>query len=141
MFRSRYFRELREQRVQLNLAPLIDMMFILLIFFLVTTSFVRETGIEVNRPSAAAAESLTRDSLLIAVAADGSIHMDNQKVGLLSLRARVRDSLRRRDLPVIVIPDASTRSQDLMNVIDECKLAGAKRVNLAAEKRDADRPF
>jgi biopolymer transport protein ExbD len=138
MFRSRYFRELREQRVQLNLAPLIDMMFILLIFFLVTTSFVRETGIEVHRPSAQAAESLSRDSLLIAVSADGSVHMDNQEVGLLSLRARVRDSLRHRDLPVIVIPDANTRSQDLMNVIDECKLAGAERVNLAAEKRDAD---
>jgi biopolymer transport protein ExbD len=134
VFRSRYFRELREQRVQLNLAPLIDMMFILLIFFLVTTSFVSETGIEVERPASATAESLTRDSILVGVAADGSVHMDNQEVSLLSLRARVKDHLRERDLPVIVVPDAATRSQDLLHVVDECKLAGAKRVNLAAEK-------
>jgi biopolymer transport protein ExbD len=134
MFRSRYFRSLHERGAEINLAPLIDMMFILLIFFLVTTSFVKETGIEVHRPSAAAAESLTRDSILIGVGADGSVHMENQQVDMFSLRARVKEHLRHRARPVIIIPDAATRSQVLLDVIDECKLAGAKRVNLAAEK-------
>ena len=134
MFRSRYFRQIRARGPEINLAPLIDMVFILLIFFLVTTSFVKETGIEVSRPSAAAAESLSRDSVLIGVSADGSVYMDNQEVGILSVRGRVREYLRRRDIPVIIVADANTRSQVLMDVIDECKLAGATRVNLAAEK-------
>ena len=110
------------------------MMFILLIFFLVTTSFVQETGIEVMRPSAQAAESLSRESILVGVAADGTVYMDNQEVGILSVRARVKQHLRRRDVPVVVISDANTRSQALLDVIDECKLAGATSVHLAAEK-------
>ena len=134
MFHSRYFRQLRERGAEINLAPLIDMMFILLIFFLVTTSFVRETGIEVQRPSAAASEALSPDSILVGVSADGAVYMDNQEVGLLSVRARVREHLRRRRVPVIVIPDRNTRSQVLLDVIGECKLAGARQVNLAAER-------
>ena len=65
----------------------------------------------------------------------GEVHLENRQVSLLSLRARIRELLRLRDLPVIVIPDAATASQHLMDVIDECRLAGATRVSLAAEKR------
>jgi biopolymer transport protein ExbD len=135
MFRSRYFLRLRDEGAQINLAPLIDMMFILLIFFLVTTSFVKETGIEVTRPTAAAAESLSRDSILVGITADGAVYMDNQEVGILSVRARVKEYLRRRDLPVVVIADAATRTQDLLSVVDECKLAGAQSVNVAAQQK------
>ena len=134
MFRSRHLHQTREGGAQINMAPLIDMMFILLIFFLVTTSFVKETGVEVMRPSAAAAESLSRDSILVGITADGAVYMDNQEVGILSVRARVKEYLRRRDLPVVVVADANTRTQHLLDVIDECKLAGAKSVNVAAEK-------
>ena len=136
MFRGRYFRNLADSEAQINMAPLIDMIFILLIFFLVTTTFVSETGIEVRRPRAASAGRLERESIYVAVSPSGTVYLENREIGLLALRARVRELLRRRQRPVVVIPDARTPAQALIDVIDECKLAGAENVSLAARREE-----
>lgn len=135
MIETERYVEIGASGAEINVAPLIDMVFILLIFFLVTTSFVRETGLEVEKPVAASAQKLQRDSILIGVSASGAVHMHNREVGLLSVRALVKEQLRRRELPVIIIADRDTRTQALVDVIDECKLAGAKAVRIATEKR------
>lgn len=121
---------------QINIAPLMDMVFILLIFFVVTTVFVEETGVEVQRPSAVSAQSLERNSILIAITRDGRIVYGGEERSLNGVRAIVARELAEREMPVILLVDESARSGALVDVIDECKLAGAKNVSIAARKEE-----
>lgn len=121
---------------QINIAPLIDMVFILLIFFVVTTVFVEETGVEVQRPSAVSAQSLEKNSILIAITRDGRIVYGGQERSLNGVRAIVAREVALRQMPVILLVDKSARSGALVDVIDECKLAGAKNVSIAARREE-----
>ncbi len=136
MIGTRRFMDARGDSAELNIAPLIDMVFILLIFFIVTTSFVREAGIDVDKPSANTAKQLDRDIIQIAIAANGTVHMDGREVSLLSVRALVRERLQQRELPVVIVSDQDSRTQALVDVIDECKLAGAENISIATEISD-----
>jgi len=126
----------RRREPKIGIAPLIDMVFILLIFFLVTTSFVRETGVTVDKPAAATAETLEKQSILVAVTGRGMIHIGQRQVDLPGLRAALRKDLRGRPgRPVVVIADRNTNTGRVVDVIDTCKLAGAKKVSLASRKK------
>ncbi len=125
----------RNNQTDINISPLIDMVFILLIFFIVTTSFVKETGITVDKPSAATADQLKNQSIMIGITANGDIFHSGKKTNLLSLRAIVkRELVGKKDKPVTIIADANSRNATLIDVIDECKLAGAQKISLASEK-------
>jgi biopolymer transport protein ExbD len=124
----------KEEQTEINVAPLLDMVFILLIFFVVTAVFVDETGIEVQRPSAATAAPLENESLLLALTAEGRIVYSGRSYSLNSIRALIQRELSARDLPVIVQVDEQAPSGRLVDVIDECKLGGAQRVSVAARK-------
>jgi biopolymer transport protein ExbD len=118
---------------ELNIAPLIDMVFILLIFFLVTTSFVKETGIEVNRPTAASAVSPNKATILIAVDADDRIFMDQREIDLRAVRANVERALAENpEGVVVVVADRASSTGTAIEVMDGCRLAGAQNVSLAA---------
>ena len=141
MFRSKLLREQSLGDAQIQLAPLIDMMFILLIFFLVTTSFINLAGVRVERPASKTAQGLSGESIYVTVDQKGEIFLDGSPVSLLSLRGRVRAKLKGKTLPVVVVPDVHTEAQILIDVLDECKLAGASYVSIAAEKkRPTERP-
>ncbi len=116
------------------MAPLIDIVFLLLIFFMVTTVFVEETGVEVQKPRAASSENLEKKSILIAVTADGRIVYGGRDIGLRGVRGVVARLLRDEEMPVIILADESSRSGVVVDVIDECKLAGARQVSIAAER-------
>jgi biopolymer transport protein ExbD len=124
-----------EASAEINVAPLLDMVFILLIFFVVTAVFVEETGVEVERPSATAATALEQESLMLAITPDGAIHYAGQTYGLNSVRALVQRERSGRDLPVIVIADGAVPSRRLVDVIDEAKLGGAIKVSIAATSK------
>lgn len=119
---------------ELNLAPLMDMVFILLIFFVVTTVFVEETGVDVERPSAMSARSLEKQSILVGLTADGRILFGGREYALNGLRGLVRRELAEEESPVILLVDKATPSGLLIDVMDECKLAGAKSVSVAARR-------
>jgi biopolymer transport protein ExbD len=119
---------------EVNIAPLMDVVFILLIFFVVTTVFVEETGVEVERPSATSARDLEKNSLLIAVTSEGRIVYGGQEFGLNGLRSLVAREITEKQIPVIILVDKTADSGILVDVIDECKLAGAKRVSVAARR-------
>lgn len=119
---------------EINTSPLIDIVFLLLIFFMVTSVFVEETGIEVQKPSAISAQDLEKNSILLAITAEGEIYFDNQPVSLNNLRGLVARLLRESPRPIILLADEDGRSGMLVRVIDECKLAGAEQVSLAAKK-------
>lgn len=122
-----------------DLAPLIDMVFILLIFFLVTTTFVTDVGIEVERPRATTGRSLDPRSLRVSVTESGSIFAAGEALALESLPARVRRHVREEgNATVVVVPDAKTRSDMLVRVLDAARLGGARE--LAVATRSGDEP-
>ena len=118
----------------INVAPLMDMVFILLIFFVVTTVFVEETGIDVQKPSATSAKDLEKESILIAVTREGKVVYGGQEYSLNGIRALVARELSDKEMPVILLVDERARSGALVDAIDECKLAGAKTVSIAARR-------
>ena len=121
---------------EVNISPLIDIVFLLLIFFMVTSVFVEETGIEVQKPSAIHAEDLDKNSILLALTAEGDVYFDGRLVPPNQLRGLVARLLRERTRPVIVIADENSQSGQLVHVLDECKYAGAEQVSLATERRN-----
>ena len=123
------------ESAEINLSPLIDMVFLLLIFFMVTTVFVQETGIEVSKPKAASANDLERNSILIAVTEDGRIVYGGKDLDLNRVRGLVARMLKSRDMPVIVIADEQSATGRVIEVIDQCKLGGAITVSIAARRQ------
>lgn len=119
---------------EINISPLIDIVFLLLIFFMVTAVFVEETGVGIQRPTAISAEELEKNSILLAVTADGEVHFDGRVVPPDSLRGLIARLIRDRGRPVIILADEQSRSGVLVQVIDECKLAGAQQVSIAAAR-------
>ena len=114
------------------MSPLIDCVFLLLIFFIVTTVFVEETGVEIQKPQAASAEDLAKQSILIALTAEGEVMYGGRNIGVAGVRGVVARQLREQEAPVIILADANARTAVLVDILDEAKLAGAQQVSIAA---------
>lgn len=120
-----------------DMSPMIDCVFILLIFFIVTTTFVEESGIEVDKPQAASAAQLEKNSILIALTKDGEVVYGGREIGLAGVQPLVRRMLAADPAtPVIVQADSAAQSGTMVRVIDECKMGGAPRVNIATKQRN-----
>ena len=118
-----------------DISPLIDVVFLLLIFFIVTTVFVKETGIEVSKPKAASSEDLQKRAILIAVTTEGQVWHAGREIGMSGIRAVVSAMLEEdASLPVVIRSDAGADTQFTVDAIDAAKLAGAESVSLATEK-------
>jgi biopolymer transport protein ExbD len=126
-------RRANSKKLELNIAPLIDMVFILLIFFLVTTSFVKETGVDIARPTASTAVSKTKTTILIGVTKDNTIHIDRRKVDVRAVRTNVERALAENpEGSVVIVADKDSLTGLVITVMDACKLAGAPNVAIAA---------
>lgn len=124
-----------EEEASIDMSPLIDCIFILLIFFIVTTTFVEETGIEVDKPQAASASDLEKQSVMIAVTADGNVVYGGKGIGVAGVQPLVRRFVEKESTtPVIVQVDEKAPSGLFVKVIDEAKLGGAMKVSVATEK-------
>ena len=120
---------------EINMAPLIDMVFILLIFFLVTTSFVRESGVEVERPQAASAQSKQKNALIVGLDKAGGVFLEGRQVDLHGVRGLVERYLAENPKgAVLVAADRQAVTGRLIAVLDQCRLAGALDVAVAARK-------
>jgi biopolymer transport protein ExbD len=134
MSRRRVFASGDKGSDDINISPLIDMVFILLIFFIVTTVFVEEAGVEVTKPQAASAIQLEKKSILIAITANGNVYYGGRDVGVNGVRAVVRRLIQEDSkMPVIIQADENVPTRLLVRVIDESKLAGAQSVNISTE--------
>jgi biopolymer transport protein ExbD len=117
----------------IDLAPMLDFVMNLLIFFIITTSFVKEAGIVVDKPEALTAEHEKTGNILIAIRANGDIWMDKKQVDLREVRPTVeRLHVERPEDTVIVIGDKSAPVGVLARVMDEVKLGGIKDVMVGA---------
>jgi biopolymer transport protein ExbD len=131
MSRFRSFSEREEESDGIEIGPLIDCVFILLIFFIVTTTFVEETGVEVDKPQAASAVQLEKNSILIAITANGEVVYGGRDIGIAGVQPLVKRMLQQEDVPVIVQADQNTNAGLMVRVIDEAKLGGALKVSVA----------
>ena len=123
------------QADEINVSPLIDIVFILLIFFIVTTVFVEETGVDVQRPQATSAVDLEKNSILIAITEDGEVVYGGQEIGVNGVRGTVRRLLQRSSsMPVIIQADKAASVELYTQVHDEAALAGAQSINLATTR-------
>lgn len=119
----------------IDLTPMLDVIFIMLIFFIVTTTFTREAGIKVNRPVAQSAVNQPQSNILVAVSADGEIWIDRQRVDLRALRGVIR-KLRAEtpDAAVIIQADRDARAGLMVEAMDQARLAGVRDVSVAATR-------
>ena len=131
--RMRRYASRTDDETMIDLTPMLDVVFIMLIFFIVTSSFIKESGMEVNRPQADTASAQDKGNILIAVTADGQVWLDKQAVDVRSVRAHVERL--RRDQPEgvgVVQADQDARTGLVVQVMDQARMAGVDDVALAA---------
>jgi biopolymer transport protein ExbD len=120
---------------EVNMTPMLDVVFIMLIFFIVTASFVKEAGVDVSRPNAETAEQQSRGNILIAIRPNGEIWVDRRSVDVRSLRANVeRLRAENPEGTVVIMADKESQTGLLVEVMDQVRLAGVSNVAIAAEQ-------
>ena len=123
-----------------DLAPLMDMVFILLVFFLVTSTFSRDTGIEVDSPRAVTASPVPSTSLRFVIASSGKIFLDGESIKLEDIPSQIERTRYAHRGNVVIVSDATTPSGQLIAVIDAAKLGGADVIAVGAESTTRGAP-
>ena len=119
----------------MDITPMLDVVFIMLIFFIVTATFVRETGIDVTRPDAQTATQQNRPPILIAISAEGDIWFDKRRIDIRAVRANIERALAENpEGGVVIIADTESETGVLVEVMDEARLAGAPSVSIASDE-------
>ncbi len=123
-----------EEETEVNMTPMLDVVFIMLIFFIVTASFVKESGVEVNRQQASTAEPKESANLFIAITENGQIWMDKRVIDVRAVRANIeRLHAENPQGAVVVQADKNSKNGLLVQVLDAAKAAGVQNVSLAAD--------
>jgi biopolymer transport protein ExbD len=126
-------RRLREEAT-LDMTPMLDIVFIMLIFFIVTTSFIKETGIEINRPNAATAERDEKGNILVAISENNDVFIDRRKVDIRAIRPNiVRLRAENPEGSVIIQADKASQTGLLVQAMDQIRLAGVQEISIAAD--------
>lgn len=127
--------QVQQDESELDITPMLDIVFIMLIFFIVTTSFVKESGIEVNTPSASSATTQDNASIFVAINNTGDIWIDKRQVELPTVKAIIaRMHTNNPEGAVVVQADKKVSADKLMSVVNQIKLAGVNDIALAAKK-------
>lgn len=130
--RRRRLEEEREEEI--NITPMLDIVFILLIFFIVTTSFVKEPGIDPRRPEAETAETRERGNILIAISSTDTIWMNKRQVEMTDVRQLMEAAVAENpESNVIIVADEQASTGAVIDLMDRVRLAGISSVALAAE--------
>ncbi len=129
---SRRHAEAESEETGIDLAPMLDFVLNLLIFFIITTSFVKEAGISVNKETAMTADSQESGNILIAIRPNGDIWMDKRRVELRQVRPLIeRLHVERAEDTVVIIADKESQTSVLTQVMDQVKAGGIGDVSIA----------
>lgn len=131
------FNESDEEEAAVDLTAMLDVVFILLIFFIVSTSFVKEAGIEVSRPSAKTAQTQENAHILIAITSSNDIWIQQRQVDLRAVRSNVERL--RAESPeggVVIQADRGSETNTLIEVMDQVKMAGIEDISIAAKRQE-----
>lgn len=133
----RRFRANDEDEAAIDMTPMLDIVFIMLIFFIVTTSFVKESGLVVNRPEAATATKKDSANILIGISQTGDIWIDKRKVDVRAVRANIEKiKAENPESSVVIQSDKDAATGVLVKVMDQVKLAGISAISIAARTSD-----
>ncbi len=128
-------RESKETTAEIDMSPLIDMVFILLIFFMVSTTFVKDMKVDLERPGAASAVAATNKEVRVTIDASQTIYVDGNPVRPWMVQSRVRELIEAAGHgQVLIVTDRNIPADKLIEVVDQCRLAGATDVGVATEK-------
>ncbi|RXK04174.1 ExbD/TolR family protein [Halarcobacter bivalviorum] len=131
----RFSHKHNKEETEINLTPMLDVVFIMLIFFIVTTSFVKEAGIEVNRPSAKTSQQKTEANILIAIKNNDEIWIDKRMVDIRAVRSNIeRLKASNTESSVVVQSDKDARTGVLVKVMDQVRLAGITNISVSTLK-------
>lgn len=123
-----------ENEAQVDLTPMLDVVFIMLIFFIVTSTFVRESGVDVSRPSAETAVTTDAGSIQIGLTSNNEIWIDKRRVDARAVRANVERALAENaGAAVVIVADEGSDTTVLIKVMDQARLAGASNISIAAK--------
>ncbi len=123
-----------EQTADIDMTPMLDIVFIMLIFFIVTTSFVKESGIDVNRPTAQTATRKEKGNIIVAIKPNGDVWIDKRLVDIRAVRANVSRLHAEQPLgSVVIAADKDTKVKVLTQVMDQIRLAGIMNASIATE--------
>lgn len=126
-----------EQKIQetkgqeVDLTPLLDVVFILLIFFIVTTVFVKETGVDVDKPQAISSAAIQNAIVLIAITRSHEVIYGGTNIGVSGVRNTLSQINKDEPKPLVIQADKSVPTELLVKVIDQAKLAGIQKINIA----------
>lgn len=127
---------MRQDEAELDMTPMLDVVFIMLIFFIVTTSFVKESGVSVSSPQAQTASQQENVNIFIAITAGGEVWVDRRAVDPRSVRAIVaRLHADNPEGSVIIQADEDASTGMLVEVMDQVRLAGVEKIAIAADRR------
>ncbi len=123
----------QEEDNEINLTPMLDVVFIMLIFFIVTASFVKEAGLDVNRPDAPITESKPEDAnILIAINANDEIWIDRRLIDPRAVRANIeRLHAENPNGSVVIQPNKQSTNKMLVTIMDASRLAGVYSISIA----------
>jgi len=122
-----------DEEAEINITPMLDVVFILLIFFIVTASFVKEAGIQVDRPSAVRAEPKPRANILIAISPTNEIWIQKRRVDVEQVRSNIERLLGETpEASVLVQADRKSRNGLFVSIYDQAKEAGVKEIAISA---------
>jgi len=123
-----------DEETEINITPMLDIVFIMLIFFIVTTSFIKEPGIDPRRPDAQTAQSQERGNILIAISDTGQIWMHKKRVELIDVRGMVESASKETpESSAIIIADTESQSGLLIDLMDQVRLGGVTSISVAAQ--------
>ena len=125
----------QDEKEEIDMTPMLDVVFILLIFFIVTASFVKEAGIDVNRPEAATAVKKERANILVAISDKGDIWINKRKVDIRSVQANIeRLKAENPQGSVVIQADKKSTTDTLIKVMDSARAAGVFDISIAAQE-------
>lgn len=126
------YRERTDSIQDINISPLIDMVFILLIFFMVSTTFVKDMKLDLNRPAASSSSSASTKAIRLYIDNQGEIYLDGEPVRVWVVQSRLRDLLTASTgKSVLVVTDGAVPAGRLVEVVDQARLAGATDIGVA----------
>lgn len=129
------YRERKEDSGTIDISPLIDIVFILLIFFMVSTTFIKDMQLELNRPNASSASLASTKAIRLYIDQSGETYLDGEPIRLWLIQSKLRDMLKTTtSKTVLVVTDDGVPAGKLVEVVDQARLAGAQDVGVATER-------
>jgi len=131
--------KIRAGKPEISMAPLIDVIFLLLIFFMVTTVFPENRGIAIQQPSAKSSERLPSEKITFLVTNDNNVYYQNKNVSFADVERIVKNQLSvASDMAILLKIDKQANAQTIISTMDACRNAGAQRIGIATKKSHED---